>query len=357
VIEPRLSARVALVGYGFGGSVFHAPFIDAAPRLDLVAVVTANRDRQAAVRARYVDTAVLSSVDELLGRIDEVDLVVISTPNASHVPIAERVVVTGRHVVIDKPVAPSPDQVRHLASLAGPSGAMVIPFHNRRWDGDFLTVRKILEFGELGDIFAFESRFERWRPVRPTGSRRAWTEDPLADASGILYDLGPHLIDQAIVLFGRPEAVYAELSIRRPEAQVDDDVFLALIYPDRPSVHLWASAAAADRGPRFRLLGTEGAFVKYGMDVQEEALVAGASPRSPAWGVESPESWGAIVVGADRRTYATEPGAYQQFYAGVAASLLDRTPPPVDVTAAVDVAEVISTARRSAATRSICLLR
>jgi predicted dehydrogenase len=343
---PRDSARVALVGYGMGGAVFHAPFIETEPRLQLVSVVTGNPERRAAVMARYPGVRVERGVEALLGRLDDIDLVVVTTPNASHAAVAAAVLSRGRPVVVDKPVTPTSGETRRLRALAESNGTAVVPFQNRRWDGDFRTVADLLGRDALGTLHTFESRYERWQPkVSP----RAWKNDPEPGAgTGILYDLGTHLIDQAVVLFGRPQSVYADIAVRRDDSRVDDDVFVALGYPGGPRVHLWMSAVAADLGPRFRLLGDAAAYVKRGMDVQEALLVAGRSPREPGWGEEPEPSWGEVVVGAERRGVPTLPGAYGLFYAGLAAFLLDAAPPPVNIDDAVLTAEIIEAAQASA---------
>jgi scyllo-inositol 2-dehydrogenase (NADP+) len=349
--------RVALVGYGFGGSVFHAPFIAAEPRLDLACVVTANPERQQQAVGRYPGVTVLASFDELLGQIDEFDLVVVSTPNATHVPFAEAVLNHSLPVVVDKPVAPTPAEVRHLAQLAGSAATVVVPFQNRRWDGDFRTVISLLEAGELGTLHAFESRFERWEPQVPNGSDRAWKQDASPGAgAGVVHDLGTHLVDQAVVLFGRPDAVYAEVACRRPPGEVNDDAFIALRYADGPRVHLWATAVAADRGPRFRLLGSAGAYTKSGMDIQEAALIAGSLPGGERWGEESAPSWGHVNTGSELRAVPTCAGAYGDFYAGIAALLLDGAPPPVDIADALLTAEIIEAALASARTGAVIAL-
>jgi scyllo-inositol 2-dehydrogenase (NADP+) len=340
--------RVALVGYGMGGSLFHAPFIAAEPRLDLAVVVTADPARRAGVLARYPDSDLAGDVEDLLLRLDDIDLVVVSTPNATHQPIAEAVLWRRRPVVVDKPVTASAAGTRHLAELAASVGTTIIPFQNRRWDGDFRTVVALLDRGELGPLHTFESRFERWQPQVSQAPGRAWKNDPGDGAGvGILFDLGSHVIDQAVMLFGRPGAVYAEVAVRRAGSQVDDDVFVALRYPGGPRVHLWMSAVAADQGPRFRLLGGEAAYVKTGMDGQEALLAEGRAPSEPGWGEEPPSAWGHLESGSERRAVPTVAGAYQLFYAGVAAHLLDGAPPPVDVADAITTAETIEAAYRS----------
>jgi scyllo-inositol 2-dehydrogenase (NADP+) len=346
--------RVALVGYGMGGSLFHAPFIAADPRLDLAVVVTANAERRAAVLARYPGTVVAGTVEDLLGRLDDVDLVVVSTPNSTHAGIAEAVISRNRPVVVDKPATATADGTRQLAALAESAGTAIIPFQNRRWDGDFRTVVALVESDALGALDTFESRYERWQPQVSRAPDRQWKNDPRDGAGvGILFDLGTHLIDQAVMLFGRPEAVYAEVAVRRNESHVDDDVFVALRYPNGPRVHLWMNAVAADRGPRFRLLGDTSAYVKSGMDVQESLLSEGHAPTEPRWGEEPQTSWGHIDTGAERRAVPTLAGAYQLFYAGVASCLLDGAPAPVDIGDAITTAEIIEAAYLSSRSGAI----
>jgi predicted dehydrogenase len=322
--------------------------------MELAIVVTSSPERQSHVQARYSGTRVLRSFDHLLDSLDLVDLVVVSTPNVTHVALAEAVLGRGRHVVVDKPVAPTAAEVRHLVELAGRVGRHLVPFQNRRWDGDFRTVHSLLQSEVLGTLHRFESRYERWQPGISSGPQRSWKRDPSpGHGTGILYDLGSHLIDQVVVLFGRPLAVYAEVDLLRDQGQVDDDVFVALAYPHGPRTHLWASALAADRGPRFRLLGQRGAYIKHGMDVQEDALIAGRRPSEPGWGEESPDTWGTTITTAGSWLQPTLPGAYQLFYAGLATCLLDGGPPPIDPADAVLTAEIIEAARQSAADQQV----
>ncbi|SDF94208.1 Predicted dehydrogenase [Lentzea fradiae] len=327
--------RTALVGYGLGGAAFHAPFIASTPGLELSAVVTANPKRQAEVAARYPQTRLLSTLDEIW--TGSYDLVVITTPNRFHATHARQVLEHGLNVVVDKPFAGSAAEARALASIASSRGLLLVPFHNRRWDGDFLTVRSLLDTNALGKVHRFESRFERYRPE----IKASWKEsgDP-KDLGSILFDLGTHLIDQAITLFGRPKSVHAEIAAVRPAAKADDDVFLALTHDNGVRSHLWMSAIAADLGPRFRVLGHDAAYVKYGMDPQEERLRAGDTPATPGWGEEPQEAWGTL----GGRPHRTEPGAYQDFYAAVAAGTA-----PVQPQDAVTGLEVIEAARQSAA--------
>jgi scyllo-inositol 2-dehydrogenase (NADP+) len=328
--------RTALVGYGLGGAAFHAPFIEATPGLELSAVVTSNPASQAEVAARYPAARLLSSLDEVWS--GGFDLVVITTPNRFHATHARQVLEHGLNVVVDKPFAGSAAEARALASIASSRGLMLVPFHNRRWDGDFLTVQKLLSTNALGAVHRFESRFERYRPE----IKSSWKEsgDP-ADLGSILFDLGTHLVDQSVALFGRPSSVHAEIATVRPGARADDDVFLSLTHDGGVRSHLWMSALAADLGPRFRVLGHDAAYVKYGMDPQEECLKAGETPAGPGWGEEPESAWGTL----GGKPHLTEPGAYQVFYASVAAGTA-----PVSPHDAVTGLEVIEAAKQSAAT-------
>jgi predicted dehydrogenase len=223
-------------------------------------------------------------------------------------------------------------------------------FQNRRWDGDFLTVRQLLETAQLGTVARFESRFERWRPELSGGWRESG--DP-EDAGGLLYDLGSHLVDQALQLFGPAAEVYAELDARRAGARTDDDTFVALTHESGVRSHLWMSAVAAEQGPRFRVLGSAAAFTKYGLDVQEDALRDGGDPREPGWGREPEEHWGELANGDETRRIETVPGAYQRFYEGVVRALRGGAPPPVDPEQVVAALGVLEAARVAARERRV----
>jgi predicted dehydrogenase len=325
-----------LIGYGTGGAVFHAPLISAAAELELAAVVTSNPERQAGVRSRYPRAEILNGPDEVWA--GDYDLVVVTTPNREHVPLARAALDAGIPVVVDKPVAPTAAEAR---SLAG--GPLVIPFHNRRWDGDFRTVARLCSDGALGRVLRLESRFTRWRPQIKPGWKE--TAAPTA-AGGVLYDLGAHLIDQAITLFGVPEGVYAELDVRRPGAEAVDDAFVALTHAGGVRSHLWMSAISADLGPRFRVLGDEAAYTAYGLDVQEKQLRDGLTPLDRGYGVTPPEAYGLLGTPGKARPHRTELGRYQDFYPRVAAAIRGEAPPPVSLDDAVAGLEIIETALR-----------
>jgi scyllo-inositol 2-dehydrogenase (NADP+) len=334
--------RVAVLGYGLGGSAFHAPVITAVPGLTVAAVVTGDPERSAAVGARYPAARVVPDADGIWAMAPELDVAVITTPNRTHVPLALAALDAGLHVVVDKPLAATAGEGLRVIDAARSRGRVLTVYQNRRWDGDFLTLRRLLDEGTLGDVYRFESRFERWRPEPKPG----WKQSPAPeDAGGILFDLGTHLIDQARVLFGPVRDVHAELDARRPGAEVEDDVFLALTHENGVRSHLWMSAVAADSGPRFRVLGSRGAWVKEGLDVQEDRLRAGRDPAEPGFGDEPPERWGVLHDGAAARPIRTEPGAYTEFYEGLRRAVADGGPPPVEPADAVAGLEIVERAR------------
>ena len=338
--------RIGVIGYGPGGEAFHAPLVATTPGMELAAVVTGNPARRKAVESRYPGTAVVSSPDEFFDRAGDFDLAVVTTPNRFHARLAEQALRHGLHAVVDKPFAATAAEGRSLFDLAEQRGKVLSAFQNRRWDGDFLTVRHLLHTAALGDVLRFESRFERWRPEPKDG----WKEEPdPAAMGGILYDLGSHLIDQAIALFGRPLEVYAELDLRRPGVAVDDDSFVALTHQDGTRSHLWMSATAAELGPRFRVLGSRAAYVKYGLDVQEQQLRDGRTPNDEGYGEEPETAWGRggnVTDGFD--PVPTKDGDYSAFYAGVAAAVRGAAAPPVAPSDTLAVLDVIDAARRSA---------
>jgi scyllo-inositol 2-dehydrogenase (NADP+) len=347
-VEQGEPIRTALVGYGLAGAAFHGPLLATTAGLRLEVVVTRDATRAAQARADHPGVAVVADVADVVARAGDLDLAVVATPNATHVAVARALLDAGLAVVVDKPVAPTAAEARDLGALARARGLALVPFHNRRWDGDLLTIRRLLIEGRLGEVLRFESRFERWRPTPPTGAAAGWKGAPDA-AAGILADLGVHLVDQAIALFGPPSTVYAELDVRHAGGHVDDDAFVALTWPGGRRAHLWASAMAAVAGPRFRVLGSTAAYVKHGMDVQEAALRAGDRP-GPGWGVEDAAAWGVLGVDGALEPVATEPGDYPAFAVGLVAHLRGGAPPPVTWADAVAGLEVLDAARRSAAT-------
>jgi predicted dehydrogenase len=336
--------RVGLIGFGLAGAVFHAPLIAATKGLRLAAVVTSNPERALQARRDYTGVVVYETPEQLWEHSRDLDLVVVASPNRTHAPLALAALDAGLAVVSDKPLAASAAEGRMLVEEARRRGLLLTVFHNRRWDGDFLTVRRLLGRGALGRVLRFESRYERWRPEAKPGWRQSSAQE---DAGGLLYDLGSHLIDQALMLFGPARRVYAELDRPYPDVEVDNDTFVALTHAGGVRSHLWMSIAAAQPGARFRVLGSAAAYTKFGLDVQEEALKEGGRPDTPGWGEEAEQLWGRLGAGDDVRPVPTEPGCYQCFYQQVGAALRDGAPPPVDPDEAVAVLEVIEAARRS----------
>jgi predicted dehydrogenase len=342
------SFRVALAGYGLAGSAFHAPLIAATDGLELAAVVTRDPGRREQLAAQHPGAV---AVDALQDALDAVDLVVVASPNRFHAPLARAAIDAGRHVVVDKPLAVTAADARDLAARAEAAGVVLSAFHNRRWDDDFLTLRRAVAAGRLGRILRVESRFDRWRPQIKEG---AWREhgDP-ADGGGLLLDLGSHLADQMVQLLGPVTSVYAELDVRRPGAVVEDDVFVALHHVGGARSHLHAGVHAADAPPRFRALGDQGTFVALGLDPQEAALRDRADPRDRGFGLRAPGLEATLHDGSGAPTerLAMEPGRWLSYYEGIVAALRSggATPPPVTAAEAVGVLELLEAARESAA--------
>ena len=346
--------RVALVGYGLSGAVFHAPLIGATPGLRLATVVTGNHERAARARQDIRKVEVLERADELWQRAADHDLVVIASPTGTHLVVGLAALEAGMPIVVDKPLAPSVEEARELVEAAGDRRRMLSVFHNRRWDGDTLTIRRLVDDDALGAVVRFESRFERWRPAVREGAWRERTS--AAEGGGTMLDLGSHVIDQALHLFGPALRVYGEVDARRPGAVADDDIFVALDHAVGVRSHLSAGAVAAIPGPRVRVLGLGGGYEKYGLDIQEDALRAGQRPDGPDWGVDPPENWGRLVTEAGERTLETDRGAWPRYYAGIVDSLRTGAPPPVSGADGLAVVAVMDAARRSSAAGEVIAL-
>jgi scyllo-inositol 2-dehydrogenase (NADP+) len=333
-----MTVNVALIGYGLAGASFHAPFIAAEPRLKLRRVVTSRSEE---VARALPGVAVSTDIDASIADHD-VQLVVVATPNKTHGPLARDALLAGKHVVIDKPFAVDPTEGADLIALARDRGRMLTMFHNRRWDGDFLTVAKLVESGRLGEVALAEFRWDRFRPEIKPG----WKEVPDA-GTGLLPDLGSHMIDQAIRLFGYPDMIGGDVALQRPGTLIDDYFEVTLHYGARRVILSCSSLAMAPR-PRFALHGPKGSFVKYGIDPQEAVLRAGGNPRDPGYGVDAPEDYGVLTDAAGRHPVPTERGDWSLFYKGVADAIVDGAPPPVDPAEALAGLSIIECVRRSA---------
>ncbi len=335
--------RVALVGFGLAGSVFHAPLIEAAPGLRLATIVTSNEERAGRARSSYPEAEVVDDAEPLWARSSDHELVVVATPPSSHAALAAGALERGIPVVVDKPLAPSAEAARALVEEAERRGVPLTVFQNRRWDSDQLTLRRLLDEGALGNVHRYESRFERWRPELRPGSWREST--PPAEGGGVLLDLGTHLVDQALTLFGPAAEVHGEVDSVRGGAS-DDDVFIAIRHEGGVHSHLWASSVTAAPGPRLRVLGGEAAFVVQELDGQEDALAAGKRPGdSGDWGAEPPERWGRLVRGEASEPVPSEHGAWPRFYVLLSAALDGRGSLPADPRDAVATLEVLERAR------------
>ena len=319
------------------------------PGLELASIVTSGHADEA--HSAHPGAEVRASADDLFAASDEHDLVVVAAPNRHHASLALDAIGAGLPVVVDKPLAASIEDGERVAAAARAAGVVASVFHNRRWDGDFLTLRRLRDEGALGELVRLESRFERWRP-EVDGDRWREGADP-ADAGGVLFDLGPHVLDQALELLGPARSVYAEVRTLRPGAQVDDDFFVALEHESGARSHLWGPMMAAQLGPRLRALGSEAAYVKWGLDVQEDALRAGASPSDPGFGEEPREDWGLLGTDDASEPVETERGRYVRFYERMEQAIRSGEPAPVPLEAGVETLRVIEAARRSSAERAV----
>ena len=364
--------RAAVLGYGLAGRVFHCPFLSAVPGLDLSAVVQRTQRHGDTALDQYPHIRLLRSPEEALAD-PSVDLIVVATPNDTHESLALAALGAGKHVVVDKPVAASSTAVRGLLTAADNAGKLLFPFHNRRWDGDFQTLRDVLDSGQLGRVVTVTSHWDRFRPAPRAGT---WKESA-NPAHGLLQDLGPHLLDQALALFGPPQRLTGSVRRDRDGSAIEDafDITLEFDRPNEPSAtgnqsHILrytchATMIGADPAPRFRVHGTAGSFTKCGLDPQEAHLVAdGRQPpqldSSVPWISEPESNWGTLTLAPDptnkpaelvRAHIPTRQGDYRLFYANVRDSIRGLTTPTVTAADAWRVARLIELARESSQNR------
>lgn len=335
--------RVCVIGFGFGGRVFHAPLISSVEGLELAAAVERTGSRAA---ERYPGIATLHSVDEALAD-SSIGLFVVTTPSGTHFELARQILEAGKSVVVDKPVCATSAEVAQLMALAAAKNALLVPFHNRRWDSDFQTVGKVVREGLVGRLVSLESRFDRWRPDFPKD--RLWKENE-ATGGGTLLDLGSHLGDQALTLFGKPESVSAEI-LRERDGQGANDAFtIRMRYPGI-IVTIGANNLSLPAGPRFHLRGTKGNYWKSGLDAQEAALMKITRIDDPDWGHEPANNWGTLNMGIDGGSVSKPlqpiPGDYRLFYAGVRDALLGKASAPVQAIDGWRVARLLEWAAES----------
>lgn len=331
--------RAGLVGYGFAGQTFHAPVLSAVPGLQLGAIMSSQADK---ARTDWPEAVVVPDLAALL-TLPAIDLVVVAAPNDAHFPVAKAALAAGKHVVVDKPFTLDASQARELAALAAREGRLLSVYQNRRFDSDFLTLKDVLASGRIGRPVYFESHFDRFRPQ----VRDRWRERAVPGA-GLWIDLGPHLLDQAVQLFGRPDTLQLDTAALREGAQVEDHFHALLRYESGPNaplrVVLHAATLAAHEAPRYILHGTRGSYVKYGVDPQEDALRAGGRPGDAGWGVDPVE--GALKVAAvgdwmQDSFWPNRIGNYANYYAAVRDAILGTGPNPVPPEQAVALMELL----------------
>jgi scyllo-inositol 2-dehydrogenase (NADP+) len=336
--------RVGLIGFGLAGQAFHAPVIRAVPGMELACILERHSSR---AKQRYPDVRVARSLDEMLSD-KTISLCVVATPNDSHFSYTQACLEAGRDVVVDKPFTPTVAEAGQLVQLAAARGRLLTVYQDRRWDGVFRTVKKLIVSGKLGEIAEYEARFDRFRlEAKPD----AWREQADFPAAGVLWDLGPHLIDQALVLFGEPETISARAFCQRATSEVDDAFDVFMDYP-RMRATLRARIIAYAPGPHVLIHGTKGSFVKYGMDPQEEILRSPTCPDGhlwgPDWGEEPEERWGTLsLVNGQTRKVKTERGDYRLFYANVRDAIENRAPLDVPPEQALRVMRALVLAHKS----------
>ncbi|MGF6835179.1 putative dehydrogenase [Paenarthrobacter sp. TE4293] len=339
--------RTAVAGFGLSGSVFHAPFIASNPAFELAVIATSDAARQAKAKERYPQAKIVNTPEDILALAGELDLIVLGTPPATHYPLTKAALEAGLDVVVDKPFVVHSAQGEELIRLAAQLGRVLTVYQNRRWDADSLTVRKMLDAGTLGTVTRFEVGMERWAPE----IAKAWKASATADdGGGVLFDLGTHVLDLCLQFFGPATVTYAEIQARRPQESADDDVFLALRHHSGVVSHVTINLNSHLPGPRFRILGTEGGFVKFGADPQEPHLSGGGLPTDAEYGVEPAGNHGTLELNGQRTTIPTERGAYQEFYRLLAEKIDDggtgsALPLPVDPADSVAVLMLIEQAR------------
>ncbi|MEB0090213.1 Gfo/Idh/MocA family oxidoreductase [Pseudomonas sp. CCI4.2] len=338
--------RIGLVGYGKGGRYFHAPLIASLPGASFVGVVTRSPERRLELAQDYPNVLAFDTLAALVG--NGVDAVVISTPLASRRALILEAIELGVAVVSDKPFANDAAQARELVEAAERCGVLLSVYQNRRWDSDFLTVRKLINNGVLGDITRFESRVERYSP-KSVGK---------VSGGGMLRDLGSHLVDQALLLFGPVSRVYAELDFSTSDKELDHGFFVSLTHASGVVSHLWGSCLQNCPGPRFRVSGSAGCYSVEGLDGQEASTLAGLSPKSEGdnWGVEEHRRWGWFEQGEQRERIPSERGCWNEFYRQLQDAVAGKGNNPVDARDAVASAVVLDAARASAESGTVIKL-
>ncbi|MEC1259594.1 oxidoreductase [Bacillus swezeyi] len=337
--------RTGLLGYGLSGSVFHAPLLSVLNEFEIRKVMTSKKEQ---VTQDLPGAEAVSSIEEIAGD-PAIDLVIVTTPSGLHFEMAKECLLAGKHVVLEKPMTATAEEAEELIAAAKEKGVLLSVYHNRRWDNDFLTIKQLIKEGRLGEVNTFHASYDRFRP----NVRQRWREQK-GPGSGALYDLGSHLIDQALHLFGMPNGVTAKVTAQREHAETDDYFHVVLHY-DKLQVILHSGSIVPENGPRYQVHGSKGSFIKYGIDGQEEALRAGKKPSGDAWGRDTAEFYGKLTVidGDDvkKETVETLPGSYLTYYKEIASSILEGGKLPVTAEEGLSVIRIIEAAQKSSDTK------
>ncbi len=346
-----MTISVGLIGFGLSGQIFHAPFIDSLENYKLSKIYTTDPSKAKIAEQKYPNATVCSDVEEIF-RDKTIDLVVVATPNDKHFEYAKKALENGKHVVVEKPFTVSVEEAEKLVELSEKSSKILTVYQNRRYDSDFKTVKKVIKSGFLGELVEYEAHFDRFRNY---STKNGWREKQLPGA-GILYDLGPHLIDQALYLFGMPRTLFADVKAQRSFSTVDDYFEITLFY-DKLKVILKSSMLVKESLPKYVLTGENGNFVKYGGDPQEENLRKGLKPDDPNWGKEPEEYYGILNVvfnGVDIRTKVeSEKGDYKEFYTDLFKAIVEGSKPPVSPQEGLNVMKIIELSFKSSELKKV----
>jgi scyllo-inositol 2-dehydrogenase (NADP+) len=334
--------HTAFVGYGPGGSVYNAPILSSVPGFTVDLILTSSSENVKAAQQDFPAAEIVQDYNKIIEN-GQIDLVILILPNHLHYEFAKKALEAGKHLLVEKPFTTHVWEANELIQLAYTKKLVLSVNHNRRWDSDFLTVKKIVENDLIGKLVEYEAHFDRFRNKVKSG----WKEDKRMSGSGILYDLGSHLIDQALTLFGLPAEVFADIRIQREGAEVPDNFELLLFYPGL-KVTLKAGMLVKEKGPTYSVFGTRGSFLKYGVDIQEEDLKQGKNPEDePDWGEEPKEIWGKLNTLEEERRIESESGDYRRVYEGLYEAITTGSDPAVKPEQARDVIRIIEAAQKS----------
>jgi scyllo-inositol 2-dehydrogenase (NADP+) len=333
--------RVGIIGYGFSGKTFHVPIIQTIKGFEISKIVSSNAQK---VKETCPNVEVVSDVEGFFAD-PTIDLVIITSPNTTHYTFAKQALLSGKHVVVEKPFVNHSKEAEELIEIAARQNKILSVYQNRRWDNDFLTVKTCVESGVLGEIYSYEAHYDRYRPE----VTNRWREQNI-EGSGMLYDLGSHLIDQALHLFGLPETIFGDVFAQRENSVVDDYFHIVLGY-ERLRIILHSGSIVKSTGPKFQVHGNKGSFIKYGLDSQEDALKQGKVPGDALWGKDREEYYGELTIAVGdlrlKGKIETKTGAYESFYKGIYESIIHNKPVPVSAIDAMHTIKVIELVKQS----------